>query len=248
MPAASDLIIYGPLNRPDDDTSTTGGAIDVASRPLDAQIGSSTNLEIVSDGADTRNVTVVARQASGASNSETVALNGTTAVAIPNGPYDLILSVTAASTDASRTVTLRAASAGATYHTINPDEDEGYCLFRNLTAEASGGSDVVAYEVIYHKNTHATETLLSAVRRTTADPDALFTFGLAAAQGDVGTLTNRLTAPGSITFVGESSDQSVPGTDIAAAAYIASYIRCTLPAGTAAGASTHTHELEGASA
>lgn len=248
MPAASDIILYGPASRVDDDTSSTGGAIDTAARPLDTQIGSAVNLEVVSDGADTRNVTFVGRIADGSVNSETVALNGTTAVAIPNGPYQRILSVTAASGSASRTVLLRQASAGTTYHTLNVNETEGYCLFRSLTAEASGGSDVVAYEVVYHKNTHGSEALLSAVVRATVDADALFTTAVAASQGDVGTLTNRLTAPVGPTFVGESTDQAIPGTDLAASAYVASYIKCTLPAGTAGGESSYTLEMEGSSA
>lgn len=47
---ASDLVVYGSANRPNDDTSTAGGAIDTAARPLDQQLTANDTIDIVSDG------------------------------------------------------------------------------------------------------------------------------------------------------------------------------------------------------
>lgn len=56
--ATTDLIFYGSANRPSDDTSLTGGAIATTDRPDITQLTANSVIAVVSDGADTRQVTI----------------------------------------------------------------------------------------------------------------------------------------------------------------------------------------------
>lgn len=77
---AAELIAYASASLPTDDTSTTGGAIDATRRPVFTDISSAEKLDLASSAADTRNVTIVGRDSTGAVVQETIALNGTTPV------------------------------------------------------------------------------------------------------------------------------------------------------------------------
>ncbi len=241
---ATELIQYGAASRPEDDTSTVGGAIDTQSRPFDAELASASDVEALSDGADARTLTITYRLASGATSSGIITLNGTTPVAL-GVAIERILKAVLSASNGSRTVTLRVVSAGATLHTFNPNETTG---FRNFIKAVSSGSTKTYYEKTHWKNTNASLALLNGILKLTADPSTKIKIGLATAVNDSVTTANRLTAPGSVVFVDDNVDQNVPGTDLAPTASIGVWAELSLAVNNSALKSSFTTELRGQSA
>ena len=240
---AAELILYGVASIPIDDASTTGGAIDLTVRPVFTQFGSSAKLSLTSDGTDTRLVDVVGRLASGAIATETVTLTNAVEVLSVN-TYERIESVKAQTTSASRTVTLKQGAGGSTIATIPVNEKGVYMFFQR---SASSGSITDRYEKAFWKNTDATLSLLGAQVTLTADPAAKIKIGLATAVDDSGTVANRTTAPGGVSFVDDGVAQNVPGTDLAAGSAIGTWVNEHLAANDAAQKSTFTTQLSGSS-
>lgn len=247
MPTASQLRFYFGASRAQDDVTAEGGAIDLTARLLDSQMSSAGNLEVVSDGADTRAFTYILRTSTGGILSGGAALNGATPVVIPGATVDRIIEFAVASADGSRTVTIRPQGGGAPFHTIHPTELVGAIPFHNAIAQAAGGSNEVYYAVLYRRNDDAAADLLTAVVRGVTDASGLHELALATAVGNVAALTNRRTAPaaGFSSFVEEGVDLAVPGTDLLASGHIAHCIRYTLPPDTAPGKSTYTVRIAG---
>src|SRR3990172_13219300 len=100
MPVSStDLILYCSANMPENDTTTSGGAIDTAVRPVFTQMAANDTIEALSDGSDTRTVTVTARKPDGSSSSEAKALTGATPIAFSTlGTVERILKVVVGAT------------------------------------------------------------------------------------------------------------------------------------------------------
>lgn len=238
----TELIAYASASHPSDDTSTTGGAIDTNIRAEFTQFASAAKLALISDGADTRSVDVVGRLATGVLTSETVVLTGAVEVLSTN-TYERILSVVAQTTSASRTVTAKQGSGGTTIGTINLNE-KGFTAFF-VTSFSTTGTQT-RYEKLFMKNTNATLTLTTAIVTLTADPSARIRIGLATSVDDTGTTTNRLTAPGGVSFVDDNIDQNVPGGgNLAAASRIGVWVEQALQASDAAFKSTFTTRLQG---
>ena len=82
MVSRQDLRIYGSANMPEDDTSTTGGAIATSVKAFFDDMAATANIQIVSSSASdtTQTVTVTGRKPSGNIITEVKTLNGTTAV------------------------------------------------------------------------------------------------------------------------------------------------------------------------
>lgn len=241
---AADLIAYLTANNPTDDAGNSGGAIDTTKRPDLDQFSAAATPYIESDGADTRNITIYGRNAAGALINETQALNGVTPVAFTNS-FERILAVVAASGDASRTVLVKEGSGGTVRCTLNPNQVESRSMFY---ASASDTATMTRYEVLYWVNTHATLSLTSAEVTLTADPSARIKIGLAASKGDITALTDRLTAPGGVSFVDDSVAVGVPTGALAAGERIATYIQQVLPANDPAAKSSFTTQLSGTTA
>lgn len=239
--AASDLINYLAASMPEDDVSTSGGAIATTGRPDLTQWTANAAAAVVSDGADTRTVTVTGRLASGVIDSEALVLNGASEV-VGAKTWERVLKVVIGATDGSRTVTLRQGSGGATRATIGPNETTRRALFY---ASASEASQTIRYEKVFWRNNHGTLTLNAAKVTLTADPASRFEIGLAASKGDTGSVANRKTAPGGITFVDDGVEQSVPGGVLAASETIGVWLKQTLPADDAAQKTTVTTRLAG---
>jgi hypothetical protein len=70
--ASSDLVAYSSANVPEDDTSTSGGAIATTSQPDVQQMAANDTLSVVSSNAGdtTKKVNVTGRSATGAIQSE----------------------------------------------------------------------------------------------------------------------------------------------------------------------------------
>jgi hypothetical protein len=240
--AASDLKPYLSANRPTDDVGTSGGAISATSRPLDSQFAASGRPEIVSaNAADTMNVTIVGRNAAGDEITETKALNGTTPVLF-DATYERILRATIASA-AAGTVLLKQGAGGATRHTFAAGELVAAIFFQGSASDPD--VQTLRYEKKFWKNNHGSLSLTSAELTLTDDPDDRFHAGTAPSVNDTASVTDRTTAPASVTFVDDDVAQSVPGGSLAAGAAIGRWFRQTLAAAAAPAKSTLTDQISG---
>jgi len=231
--AAADLIAFAAASMPTDDTSLTGGDIDLLRRVVftgteDQALGTTPGtIEVISNNAsDTQNCTIVARKADGSSVTETLALTGVTAkIFAGNGAVERIQSVDLASV-AIGTVTVRRSVAGPTISTIPPGERGVLRMFRNAV---SSGSTKDMYEKLFWKNTHATLALLNAlVAEVVGGSAAKITFAVEAVNG-VGTAANRLTVPAGAGAFGDTS-LAVSTGSLAVGARVGVWLKLSLTA------------------
>lgn len=236
---ASDLVAFSSANMPEADTGTSGGAIDTASRPELTQFAAPAIVQIVSDGADTRTVTVTGRLASGVIDTEAIVANGTTPV---NGAktFERILKLVTTS-NGTRTISVKEGAGGTTRATITPNETTRRIMFYD---SASGAGSLVRYEKFFWRNGHATLALTSATVTLTADPAARMKISLAASKGDSGSVANRLTSPG-LTFVDDSVAQNVPTGNVGATENIGVWVEQTLPGSDPPTKTTFTTQIAG---
>jgi hypothetical protein len=140
-------------------------------------------------------------------------------------------------------VTVKQGSGGATRATIGVNETSRTAFFRQ---SASDSGIKIRYEKEFWKNTHGSLTLTSAKVTLTADPDSRIRIGLAPSINDSATVTNRLTAPSSVTFSDDNIDLTVPGGgNLAAADAIGTWVEQNLPANDPVHKTTYTTQLAG---
>src|SRR5581483_11952248 len=233
---AAELKTYGSANMPEDDTSTSGGAIDTATKVEFTDISAPDTVNLVSSAAgDTTQLVTITGSAT---------LNGTTPVTVTPGgagTFERILKIVMGAT-AVGTVTATKTTGGATIATLEP----GITKVRRLFYDSfSTASPTTRYEKIFWKNTDGSLTLTNAVIQLFADPSSKLLLGLATAKNDSGSVANRLTAPGGVTFVGVGVNQSVPGTTLEAGAVIGTWIELSLLANDSPLKSTGTTQLQG---
>ena len=218
---ATDLIVYNSLNRPEDDTTLTGGGIDVDHRPVFTPLAANDTLEMLSSAAGdtTQTVTITGRDAVGAIISDVQTLNGTTVVSF-TGTFERVLKVVM-SADAVGIITIRRASAGPTVGTIPVGERGFNRMFYDSASEAAS---VERYEKVFGRNNNGTDTLTNAEIELTADPSSRIRIGLAATKGDTATIANRKAVPAGITFVDDNVAQAVPTDQLAAGEAIGVWI------------------------
>ncbi len=247
--AASDLICYASANMPDTDAGTpNGGAIDNLRYVDFTQMSTNDTIEAISDGADTRNLTIEGRNAAGSIVSETKALTGATFITFSTlATVERILKAELATGDASRTVTVRRATGDVLIRALGPNKRGFLGLFRKIASDPS--VPLAFYTKVFWKNEHASLNLLNAKVKQNADPSAKMTHLLANVVDDTATSTNRLTAPAvgntqdPDTF--DDTDKSVPGTDLAFGVAIGEWVKASLTAGDTPYRSTYTSELAG---
>lgn len=241
--ATTDLIAYGVASRPTDDTSTTGGAIDLTMRPVFTQLSANAVAAFQSSSAsDTQNITITGRNAAGAIVTDTFALTGVTEKA-GTVTFERIISVVLA-TAAVGTITAKQGAGGSTLATIPVGEKGFYALFQN---SASSSTTQTRYEKFFWYNKNATLTLTSAQVTLTADPSGKITIGLSTSKGDTGTVANRTTAPAGVTFVSTNVAQNIAGNTLEAVTGIGVWVKQTLAANDAPLKSTFTTQLNGTS-
>lgn len=141
-------VISWILSQPTNAALSFGFGIDHADDGAGAQ-GNMTNFSagalvaLVSDGADTRNATIVGEDGSGARQTEVVALNGAAEV-LSSGTYSKVYAVYLASLDASRTVTVKQGSGGTTRGTIGTNKKICFLWLGKLASgsivDAEGGN------------------------------------------------------------------------------------------------------------
>jgi hypothetical protein len=239
--ATTDLKKYGAAGRPEDDTATSGGAIDAACVLEVTQMASTTTLEAVSSNAgDTQTLTIYGRDASGAIVSQALALTGTTVKAFTQ-TFERFLKATLSGAPAGN-VTIRLTGAGATVVVIPVGKTAAAVMFINAASETA---QTIRYEKEFWKNEHASLTLTTATLKLTADPSASIRIGVEAAKNGSQSVANRKTTPGSVTFVDDSVAQAVPGNQLEAASAIGVWIEMTRGASAAAIKTSFTTELAG---
>lgn len=241
---ASDLILYTSLNHPVNDSGTSGGGIDVTRRPEFTQFTTSAVVALVSDGADTRSVDVVYRDATGALVTETLALTGAVEVTTV-GTAERLLAVTIATSSGSRTVSVKQGSGGTVRATIPPNEVGVTACFISSASEAG---TVDRHEKLFWRNAHGSLTLNSAEITLTADPSARIKMGLAASKNDTSSIANRKATPGGVSFVDDNVAVAVPTGAMASGDRIGMWIQQGLLASDAPFKSTFTTRCTGISA
>lgn len=243
---AAELIVYGSVNMPEANGTTSGGAIDATCKIAFTDIAATDTVKFQSsNAADTMNITVYGRSAAGAIVSETKALNGTTLTTATTQTFERILKIVLASA-AAGTVTITRTTGGTTIATMEAGITTVRRLFYDAAADASGGSSRSFYEKVFVKNTNSTLTLTNAQIAEFADPTTNITFDLEDAINDNNSIANRLnTVPAGMLGSFDSATKSVPGGALAATDKIGVWVKLTLAAGTAAAKSTWTLEATG---
>jgi hypothetical protein len=238
----SDLQFWSSVSIPTDDTSPSGGAISTTKRPaLDVFSATAVVALVSSEAGDTRNVTVVGRDAAGAIISEVKALNGLTEV-VTTAPFRDVHSVTAASTHTTRIITVRQGAGGTARGQILANTDAIHAMFQRSASEASA---VDRYEKQFAKNNHPSLMLNSAAIKLTADNANKVFIGCATALNDSGSVANRKTVPAGVTFVDLNVSQSVPGGALSAGSSIGIWVKQSLLGADSAFRQTFTIELSG---
>jgi hypothetical protein len=240
--ATTDLVLYDSANSPTADTGTSGGAVATTSRPELTQFSAPAIVQIVSDGADTRTVTVTGRLASGIIDTEAIVANGTTPVSGAK-TFERILKLVT-TTNASRTISVKEGAGGTVRATITPNETTRRVMFYDSASSPSGS--VARYEKAFFQNNHGTLALTDATVTLTADPAARIKIALAASKGDSGSVAARTTSPG-LTFSDDGVVLSVPTGNLAAGENIGVWVEQTLPTSDPATKSTFTVQLAGSS-
>lgn len=241
----TDLVLYGPISNPADDVSTSGGVIDPQRRPVFTQLLANTTLVYSSSTADTRSIQATGRDATGTVQTETITLNGATAVS-GSQIFERLQTVSVSGgASGAQTVTVGGSGIGAGgggLFTIPAGELGIYMLFRNAS---SSSSPVTRYEKMHFKNKNASLTLQSASLQLLSDPSGVLQSGVSASLNDGLSVSNRLSVPGGISFVGVGVGQNVPGNTLPASQYIGVWISQGLAANNAAIRNSFTEQLSG---
>lgn len=242
--AGTDLKCFQSASVPEDDASTTGGAINTAGIIDDMILAASDTLSVksssASDGAGTT-CTITGRNAAGAIVSLAHALNGTSAVAFAT-TFERIEKVVLTGTTTVGVVSVFR-SDGTTLVVALPIATTSCRRLFYDSASAAGA--LTRYEKIFLKNTHGTLSLLGATVTLTADPSAKIKMGIATSVDDTATIANRLAIPSGPTFVDDNVAQAVPGGALAAGSAIGVWIEQDLLSSDAAYKSTFTCQLAG---
>lgn len=150
------IVWYLSANRPEDDSSTSGGAVDTNMRLMLRSDGDSLNggsgdqVDLVSDSAsDTQSVDLAGYDTSDTWQTESVTLTGTTNVQSTN-TYKHLRKVEAAS-DAVGTITIAEYNSGSPTElfTITAGERGRAALFLKAEANAGGGATKYLYEKVF---------------------------------------------------------------------------------------------------
>jgi len=248
---ASELFAQGATSDPIDDFSLTGGTIfvgitgsnyfGITTQPAVASV-----LEVLSDDAgDTNdNITVVGRDSGGNVQTETVLMNGLSAVILGSTVFDYVQSF---SIDGGYlgNITLRISVAGVTVATlpIFPQMQKRVTMFKNSFSDAL--VPIIRYEKMHWRMASSGETLVSPEVELIADPSSRIRQGITVAKNDSTSIVNRRTVPPGVTFVDDSVAQAVPSGLMTAGENIGVWYEQNLPAGDPANKSTFTSQLSG---
>jgi len=200
--ASSDLIFYLAANRPENDTTTSGGAKDTDVQLITRDAFSwSDKVDLVSAaGGDTQNCVIAGYLADGSWVQETVALNGTGHVQTTNTFSKVLKCVLASAAAGAVTVAKYNSGSPVTVFTIPAGEKGQQALFLLATAEAVGGATKYFYEKVFVHNANLTDSLVAGVVWLSEDEDAELTMDCemsasATVTNGSETTANRVTEP-----------------------------------------------------
>lgn len=171
--AASDLQLYGSASMPEDDTSTSGGAIDLGTKVVFVPLAAADTINVVSDDAgDTdQTYTVHGYDAAGTKVTELFSLAGLTPDTGAQ-TFERITKIVKTSGSAlAGTLTWTRQTGGSTIVTeesvadsaAGTEIDTVRTMFYNLASDPSAAKD--AYEKVFMRNNNAATTLVDAVAR-----------------------------------------------------------------------------------
>lgn len=245
----SDIIVYASLNCPENDTDTSGGAIDTTTKIIYADISTTDALTVISSnsGDTTQTVTVTGRNAAGTITTEDFNLNGTTRVTGATD-FERILKV---EVDAAHAGTITISRDNSPTYTAIGTMETGILALRRLfydaQSDASGGSTKVFYEKIFIKNTNGTNSVTNAKVIELSDPSTFTKFDIETYKGDSNSVADRLTAPTSNLSTFAHTVKSIAGTVLAPAEYIGVWLEMTLIAGETPAKNVYQLQLTGSS-
>lgn len=239
----TELILFNSANMPQDDVSTTGGAIDATGRPDLVQFSATANAFVVSDGADVRTGVLTYRTPAGVKTTVNFTLTG--AVEVDTGvSCERILRLLLNTTSGTRTVSLKQGTGGTVRATVRPNEVMSTAMFIDAASSPSGST--ARSEKAHFKSITSALALTNATVTLTADPLSRITIALEASKGGSSSIANRLAATG-LTFVDDNVAQAVPTNNLAAGENIGTWAKQTLPQDDPAAKSTFTLQLAGSS-
>lgn len=241
---AADLVAHNCVSRPEDDSSTAGGARDVDVKPGFTQLAATDDLEVLSSsGADTtQTITVDGRTGDGAFATATGALNGSSPIVLsPATQFERVLSLLL-DADAVGIVTLRRESAAGDVYAIPIGDRGSSAMFIDSASEVGA---ITRFDKMFWENNHGSLTLNAAQVQLTADPATRIRQGVEAAKDDSNTISDRTQTPGGVSFVDDSVQQSVPGTTLEFGVAIGVWIEQALLAADSPILDTFTTELAG---
>jgi hypothetical protein len=226
---AADIVFYGSANMPENDTDTTGGALDATTKVTFTQLTANDSFDVVSDNAgDTTQVlTITGRLANGTIDTENFALNGVTTINGAKTFERLLKAVLDA--DTTGTVTISENSGSTTVATLEGTTDAPNSvavrtvrrMFYDATAGAAGTADKLLYESFHIRNNNTTNALLSATIELTSDPSTsgIWDFELTGEQPHDISIANRTTEPNASGMLGadltwNDASKSVASGDI----------------------------------
>lgn len=207
------ILVYLSAGRPEDDSTTSGGAIDTDVRLMDYTIydsiagGSGDKIDLVSSSAsDTQVFALAGYGKDGSWLTENVSCTGTTHVQSTNTYLHLRKIVAASAAVGTITVARYNLGSPVTLGTIIAGEKGYSTLFLNAQANASDGAAKALYEKIFVYSTADTHTLVKFFNNIDEDSELTWA-GEEDSGGDLVTngtesTVNRVTAPttGSPTF------------------------------------------------
>lgn len=245
----ADIVVYGATVSPEDDVVTQiGGAIDTTLEFIFTDIDPAGLIEMLSDGADTRTLTVTYYTSAGVKGTEAKQLNGVTPVAF-DATMAAITKMVLSAGSATRTVTVRKASVGATLKVIPVNVVTVKRIHCEALANATGGATKTFYEKFFFKNNSAS-ALTGASLSKPADPNNVEEFALEATlngTGDNGVGNTRLVAPAGLTF--DSTPKNVANSGVlSAGAAQGGWSKLTLVAGVVPADTSFTLRLAGIAA
>lgn len=244
---SGELIAYAAANNPTTDSGSVGGAIDTL-RFIDfTQMTGNDTIQAVSSSAGdtTQTITVTGRDAAGnVVVSSATTLTGTTPVTITGlGTVERILKAELSATCAG-TITVRSTTGPGTNfsRTIAIGQRGFFAIFQQGASNPS--SPVTYYAKFFWKNTNGSLALTSAQVLENADPSTLIDHGLEGSLDGSSTATNRISAPGGISFASTAANVA-NSQSLTAGAAQAVWLRLSLGTGQAAQRTTYTSQLTG---
>jgi hypothetical protein len=238
---SSELILFASANMPNDDSSTSGGAIDTLRRIDFTQMAANDTVRMKSSstGDTTQTGTVTGRKADGSVASETLTLNGTTNVTFAN-TYERILKFELSATCAG-TITLERVTGSVLIRTVPIGERGFMAIFRQLASDPSTTKDF--YCKCFWKNTNGSLALTVSSVVENADPSGKITHALDASLDASTSVANRVTSPG---FTFDNTAKNVPNSqNLSSGSAIGLWLHLALSANDAALKTTYTTEIDG---